>query len=439
MAFNGSSSFVPDLQQTIDRAVGIASLPLVQLRSQKAKLESQGTALTGLNEYFAGLQTSLDAITSSITTELHSATVGDESIATVKLNGSVLAADYSLEVVSLGTRTLTMNLDSLPVVTDPFTESISSSGEFTLTAGGVDYTVTPAGGSLFELAAAINASGAGVQATVVNIGGSAAPDYRLSLQSETYADVSIQLNDGAQDLLQTLSTGSEATYRINGVPTAPISSDSRTITLSPGVTVDLLRTGTTDIQVSKSTNSLADALESFVAAYNSAVLGLDIHRGGTGGVLSGQSLLTTLSRSLSKVSAYGAGTTSVRSLEDLGISLSNQGTLSLDRTVLESKPVDDVLTFLGDTSTSGFLKTAADVVSAAGDAGGLIDLEKSSVDRQVKKHQSLIESNEKRVEQLRVSLTARMAAADAVLSLLEQQATFIRNLFLTTQANKEDE
>jgi hypothetical protein len=55
MAFNGSSSFVPDLQQTIDRAVAIASLPLVQLRSQKAKLESQGTALEGLNEHFAGL------------------------------------------------------------------------------------------------------------------------------------------------------------------------------------------------------------------------------------------------------------------------------------------------------------------------------------------------------------------------------------------------
>jgi flagellar capping protein FliD len=105
---------------------------------------------------------------------------------------------------------------------------------------------------------------------------------------------------------------------------------------------------------------------------------------------------------------------------------------------LESKPVNDVLTFLGDTSTTGFLKTAADVVSAAGEVGGLIDLEKSSIDRQVKKHQSLIESNEKRVEQLRVSLTARMAAADAVLSLLEQQATFIRALFLTTQANKED-
>jgi flagellar capping protein FliD len=121
----------------------------------------------------------------------------------------------------------------------------------------------------------------------------------------------------------------------------------------------------------------------------------------------------------------------------LGISLSNQGTLSLDRTILESKPVDDVLSFLGDPSTSGFLKTASDVVSGAGEVGGLIDLEKVSIDRQIERHQDLIESNEERVEVMRQSLTARMAAADAVLALLEQQATFIRNLFEASLASKE--
>jgi flagellar hook-associated protein 2 len=439
MAFNGSSSFVPDLQQTIDRAVAIASLPLVQLRAQKTKLQSQEQAFNALNEQFAGLQTAIDAVTSSITTDLHSASVGDETIAKATLSGNVLAADYSLEVVSLGARTLTMNLDSLPVVTDPFVESISASGEFTLSAGGVDYTITPAGSSLFDLAAAINASGAGVQATVVNIGGSASPDYRLSLQSEGYSNVSIQLNDGAQDLLQTLSTGSEVTYRVNGIPTEAISSDSRAVTFSPGLTINLLKTGTTDIQISKSTSSLADALESFVTAYNSTVAGLDAHRGVNGGILSGQSVLSALSRPLSQLSAFEAGTGGVRSLADLGISLSNEGTLSLDRTALEAIPVDDVLSFLGDPSTTGFLKTASDVVDAAGNVGGLIDLEKVSIGRQIERHQDLIESNEQRVEVMRQSLTARMAAADALLALLEQRATFMRSLFEASLANKESQ
>jgi flagellar hook-associated protein 2 len=325
------------------------------------------------------------------------------------------------------------------VVTDPFVESISASGEFTLSAGGVDYTITPAGGSLFDLAAAINAGGAGVQATVVNIGGSASPDYRLSLQSEGYSNVSIQLNDGAQDLLQTLSTGSEVTYRVNGIPAQAISSDSRTVVFSPGLNVNLLKTGTTEIQVSKSTSSLADALESFVTAYNSTIAGLDVHRGVNGGVLSGQSVLSALSRPLSQLSTLEAGTGGVRSLADLGIRLSNEGTLSLDRTALEAIPVDDVLSFLGDPSTTGFLKTAADVVTAAGDVGGLIDLEKVSIGRQIERHQDLIESNEQRVEVMRQSLTARMAAADALLALLEQRATFMRSLFEASLANKESQ
>jgi flagellar hook-associated protein 2 len=203
------------------------------------------------------------------------------------------------------------------------------------------------------------------------------------------------------------------------------------------LTVNLLKTGTTEIQVSKSTSSLADALESFVTAYNSTVAGLDAHRGANGGILNGRSVLSALSRPLAQLSSLEAGAGSVRSLADLGIHLSSQGILSLDRTALGTIPIDDVLSFLGDPSTTGFLKTASDVVNAAGDVGGLIDLEKVSIGRQIERHQDLIESNERRVEVMRQSLTARMAAADALLALLEQRANFIRSLFEASLASKE--
>jgi len=71
--------------------------------------------------------------------------------------------------------------------------------------------------------------------------------------------------------------------------------------------------------------------------------------------------------------------------------------------------------------------------------GGLIDLEKVSIGRQIERHQELIESNEQRVEVMRQSLTARMAAADALLALLEQRATFMRSLFEASLANKESQ
>ena len=93
------------------------------------------------------------------------------------------------------------------------------------------------------LAQAINSSGAGVSATVLNLGSPSAPDYHLSLQSTALGNIAIQLNDGTQDLLTTLSTGTPAQYQVNGQPSTPISSDSSTVTLAPGSAVNLAGDG----------------------------------------------------------------------------------------------------------------------------------------------------------------------------------------------------
>jgi flagellar hook-associated protein 2 len=428
MIFPGGSTFATDFQQVIDRAVAIAALPLSQLNAQKSVLSSRSVALDGISQKFADLKTALSSVDSAVNSKIYSAAVADETVARATLGSNVLAADYTLEVSSLGSRALTMSLDSLSVVTDPFTETVSASTDFTLTVDGVGYAISSATGSLFDLAAAINESGAGVQATVVNIGGSS-PDYRLSIQSESYAAVAIQLNDGSQDLLETLTAGAPVTYTVNGVPAGGISSNTRTVTLSAGLTVDILKAGTTEISVSKTASSLGDALAGFVTAYNSAVSQLDLHRGNGGGILSGQALLGTLARSLSGIIGYSAGAGNIRSLADLGVTVDDQGQLSLDRDVLEAKSISDVVSFLGD-STSGFLMAATDAMTSLQDSSeGLIALEKASLDRQIKRQNELIASNEDRIEAMRQNLTLQIARADGVIAVLEQQVIGIQGLF----------
>jgi flagellar hook-associated protein 2 len=76
-------------------------------------------------------------------------------------------------------------------VADPTSGNISTSSTFTLTVGGTPYALAPAGTSLDSLVAAINASGANVQATVVNVGGSATPNYELSVQGTQLAATTI--------------------------------------------------------------------------------------------------------------------------------------------------------------------------------------------------------------------------------------------------------
>lgn len=431
------SSFGLDFEQVIERAVAIASLPLTQLQSQKSVLTAKSTSLDSIEESFTELRTAFTSLGTVIGSESHVSTVGDETIARVHLNGNVLAADYSIDVTDLGARTLTLGLDGLPTVADPFTESVSAATDFTLSVDGMDYVVTPASGSLFDLASAINSSGAGVQATVVNIGGSGGADYRLSIQSEKFAGVTIQLNDGAQDLLQTLTTGAPVLYTVNGVPAGGISADSRTVTLSPGVSVDLLKVGATDISVARTASSVGDALEGFVTAYNAAVSNLDLHRGTNGGILGGQVIVSSLSRSLAGVINYDAGAGNIRTLADLGIRLDDAGRLTLDRVALDGKSVDDVLAFLGG-STAGFLQAAeAGMDTVQNPSEGLLALEQESLDRQIQRQNQLIASNEERIETMRENLIARMAAADALVAVLEQQAVGIQGLFDAMKASKE--
>lgn len=70
------------------------------------------------------------------------------------------------------------------------------------------YELSPASNTLQGLVDAINAqSGANVQASKVNVGTTAVPDYRLSVVSSVAGAVSIQLNDGSMDLLAEQSHG----------------------------------------------------------------------------------------------------------------------------------------------------------------------------------------------------------------------------------------
>ena len=301
--FTGTSTYTSDFQQIIDRSVAIASLPLTQLNNQKTALTNESTELSTLTGKFSALQSAIDNLNSATGASSFASNLSDPSVAKVNIGATQFTGDVNLEVVSLGARTNTLSLDTLTRVSDPFTQNVSVATNFTLTVDGTTYTVIPSSGTLSSLAEAINSSGSGLRASIVNLGTTASPDYRLSLQSTHLGDQAIQLNDGSQDLLSTLSHGSPATYRINGQPTTPIESDSRTITISPGLTVDLLDTGVTDINVSRTSASISNALNSFVGAYNAAVAELDANRGGSG-ALSGQSFVYTLSQTLRHLATY---------------------------------------------------------------------------------------------------------------------------------------
>lgn len=428
--FAGTSKYSSDLQQVLSRAVAIASLPLTQLNSQLSTLQSRSSAIDTLNTNFTAIQTALGKLGSGSSS---SATVSDPTIVSAHTDPATLPGTYTLNVIDPGSPSTTLSLDGLTTVTDPSSQSITTATSLSLTVNGASFTIAPADNSLISLAAAINSAGAGVSATIINIGSPLAPDYRLSLQSGALGNIPIQLNDGSSDLLQTLVAGTAAQYQVNGQPSIPISSSARTIIVAPGLTADLLKAGTTSIVVSQTSSAMGDALTSFIAAYNAAVDSINLNHGKSGGALTGDPILSTLSQALRNVSGYSSGSGAVQSLADLGVALDRNGKLSLNQQQLDSvmsAHPSEVSAFLGSATTSGFLKISADVMNNLEDPiDGVLPALQTSMQQQITAQNQSISDMQDRIDLMQANLTARISAADALIASLEQQVSYFTTLF----------
>ncbi len=438
--FNGSSDYAADLKQVITQAVTVASIPLNQLNSDVTTLQNQSTELGYLQNGFNLIQTAIQGLTTASNGSSLAASVGDNTIATANLNTSaaVAAGTYTLNVINIGSRTTSVSNSSLPAVSDPSASSISTSGSYTLSAGGSNFTITPGTNSLNALAQAINSSGAGVSATVLNLGSPSAPDYHLSLQSTALGKVSIQLNDGTQDLLSTSSTGTLAQYQVNGQPSTPISSDSSTVTLAPGLTVNLLGTGQTTVTVASDSAGATSAISSFVSAYNQTVDELAKNRGNAGGALTGQSTVFSLQQALRDLTNFSGGSGAVTSFADLGITFDGTGHLAFNQSeftsVAASNP-NDLAAFLGTGTGSGFLASAANTLNGLNDStSGLFESQQANIQNRILADNQQISDTQARITTMQNQLTAQMSAADALLSTLKSQSTFMTQLFQAQNA-----
>jgi flagellar hook-associated protein 2 len=428
--FTGSSRYSSDLQQVLTRSVAIASLPLNLLNNQLTTLQNRSAALDSLDGKFAALLSAVQGVSSAA--DSTSATVSNTSVLAAHSESAALPGTYSIHVAAQGAPTSALSLATLPAVQDPSTQSITTSGSLTLTVGGSPFTITPSSNTLSALADAINSSGANVTATIINLGSPSAPNYKLSLQTTKLGNIAIQLNDGA-DLLSTLSAGSQAQYQVNGQPSTPISSDSRTVTIAPGLTVDLLQSGDADVVVNQSSSAQSNALSAFVTAYNAAVDELASNRGQGGGALVGDPIISTLSQALRTLGGFAGGSGAVQNLTDLGLTFDKTGKLSFDQTVFESAAAahpSEVAGFLGSSTTSGFLKTAADTLNGLGDPiSGVLETTKAGAQTAIDHQNRRIADEQSRIDALTKDLTGRMAAADALIASLEQQVSYFTTLF----------
>jgi flagellar hook-associated protein 2 len=432
----GSSTFASDLQASVNRALEIASLPMQALQADQTTISGKTTELSNLGGLFNSLQTSLQAITSGTGSNALQAVSSDQSVATASVTGNALSGNYTVQVLTAGSFSSATS-DSTTVVTDPTSQNISTSNSFTLTVGTTNYTVT--GANLNALATSINSSGAPVQAVVINVGSPEAPSYELSLQSTSWGDVPLQLNDGTNNLLGTLNAGTDGTYTVDGQPAAGITTDSSTVTLAPGLNVTLGAVGTTTIGVSTNLSSVSTQLAAFVTAYNAAFAEVQKNTGQNGGALVGDSTVLEMKQALTQMITYSGSSGPITSLAQLGVEFTQQGTLTFNAsaiTGLSQSQIADALTFLGDPNSGGFLQAANNTLNSITDPiSGAVATETQTLQNQNTQDQTEITNDQAKLTLMQTNLQQQMAQANALIASLQSQTNFLQGLFQADTSN----
>jgi flagellar hook-associated protein 2 len=430
--FNGTSRYSQDFQVVVERSVAIARLPILQLETDRNSLSAQSTALKTITDRVAALRGSLDSLRSSLDANPNSASTTTSGIASVSVTRAAAPGTYSLSVLSPGAVSVVSSRSDLPVVADPSAGSLSSDTSLTLSVNGEDFTITPAASSLSSLAEALNAKSAetGVTATVINAGGPA-PNYQLVLQGTQLNADTIRLADTTGTLTQSVVTGAKAQYQVAGLP-ATIESTSKSVELAPGLTATLQGAGTTSITVARNSGSVDTAISAFVQSFNQVLDALDAQRGTSAGALAGSSVVTSVGQSLRQISGF-SGSGAIQSLAALGVTYSDTG-----RLVFGSSAYDTSTTAKSDARNSfldAFLQRADAITDGLDDTeSGLLTATQSSLDQSLSRTNSRISEAELRVDSMRQALSARISAADALIANLEQQVSYMTNLFEAMRA-----
>jgi len=281
--------------------------------------------------------------------------------------------------------TITSQNYSGPSWTSPDLPSGSTLGANTITitgsgSGAPSVTVNTTSGETYsQLASAINSAVSSYNAanpsTPLNVTATAGSDANGSNINIASTDgSSFTINEPALGFTQA-NAATDASATIDGVP---VTSSSNTITGAiPGVTFDLMaptQGEPVSLTVAPDASQISTAINQFVSDYNSAIglvntqfnvtAGTDSSGNSTAseGVLASDSTVQSLQSVLEQAIGYvytpaDSATTTVSSLADLGITMNNDGTLSVDTTTLDNAlttNTTDVQSFFQGSALNGF-------------------------------------------------------------------------------------
>lgn len=354
----GSSSSGINVQAAVAQAIAAMSTPLTQMEQQQNLLQTQTSDINQIESDMTTLENALSALSQPVGALTAMTTSSSNSgIVTATAQSGTVAGNHVVVVNKLAATASwysgeeTSSSATLP--TGSFTLTVGTNAPITVNTG-----TGTSGDTLADLATYVNGLGAGVTASVVNDSAGS----RLAIVSNSSGTASNFTISNPTGLTFTEAVqGVDASLTVDGIP---IDSASNTVTGAvTGVTFNLLSASTAQVNVSVAPDSgqISTAVTNFVNAYNTVIGDVNqeytVGSNGAEGPLSGDTMLSMLQSQLLSIGSYVGGGNGISTLADLGITMNNDGTLTLDTSTLNSAVQNNfsaVQNFFQGTASNGF-------------------------------------------------------------------------------------
>jgi len=363
-----------DVSSIVSQLMAAERQPINKFTAKEAGFQAKLSAYGSVKSSVSGFQTALQGLNNASRFQTLTATASDKEVFSASATSSAVAGTYSIEVSSLaqaqqlvaaGQASSTAAIGSGAATTVTFDFGTISGGTLTDGAysgaafasngtGTKSITLDSSNNSLQGIRDAINAAKIGVTATLINDGGDT--PYRLALASDNKgvsnsmkvtvsgdaAIGSLLAHDpaGTQKLSETL-TGQNANLKVNGVAISKPSNSISDVVQGVTLTLNKVTASPATLTVARDTNSISNAIGSFVKAYNemaSTLKNLSAYDAATqkGAILQGDSTVRALQTQLRGI--IGSAVTGVpgdlKTLSSIGVSFQLDGSLAVDQAKL---------------------------------------------------------------------------------------------------------
>lgn len=429
--FSGLASGI-DSAALIKSMVSVAKQPITRLETKKTTNNAVSKKLTDIKSKLTALQTAAKTLDTRKETLVNKATSSDDKVLTVSTTGGASLGSFSLTVDKMAKAERTYS-NGFASSSQP---GLFPDDDFTIQVGsGTPASISVvASDTLESIAGKINAANVGVTAGLVYDG----KDYKLQVNSNTTGtDSAITFggvgatNLGLDDPANEFQSAQNARVLLDNLV---IESQKNSITSAiPGVTLNVVKEGTVDVNIDRDPEGLKTKVDAFVKAYNDVMTTMNAEFAYTGtqksNSLSGDSTLRSVQTDMRAIVSqdFSGLSSSFGALGAIGIAVGRDGTLSVDQDKLtkavnsDYEGVGSILA--GNGVDKGLTTQLIDKIEPYVQADGAISSRIKNLSQRNRDVDTQVARMQTRIDKYEESLTRQYASLEKLVSGLNSQGS----------------